>query len=222
MWPPDDGDPDFAPEHRHVIRLHNTMRGLTTLADPRRLAPRPTSAYRGARRGEIRPHTTQRRLMSRSTTVPKLLVSLAGLAVVACQGGDPPPAASLPVPQTAPVTVATTVHADDASTLDGVYTRAQAQRGAAVFEGICSECHETVDWADDAFRARWKDESVFRFWYYIYEQMPDGEPPYTLTREQVTDVLTYILQLNELPVGESELGTDDDSIDKFWLRWAPQ
>ena len=45
-----------------------------------------------------------------------------------------------------------------------------------------------------------------RFWYYIFEQMPEGEPPYTLSREQVTDVVTYILQLNALPEGTAELG----------------
>ena len=52
--------------------------------------------------------------------------------------------------------------------------------------------------------------------------LPNGAPPYSLTREQVTDVLTYILQLNGLPAGNGELGTDDDSIDQYWLRWATQ
>jgi mono/diheme cytochrome c family protein len=172
------------------------------------------------------------------------LVTALPLALMSCQSGDPAPASPGPAPERAdpapvaadpgPAPVATdptpvavapapaVTNSADASTLDGVYTPAQAARGAQVFDNVCSECHKTEEWADDGFRSRWQDESVFGFWYYIYEQMPNGAPPYTLTRVQVTDVLTYILELNGLPVGPAELGTDDDSIDKFWLRWAPQ
>ena len=109
---------------------------------------------------------------------------------------------------------------DDASTLDGIYTVAQAARGARVYDGICSECHDGADdWTDSIFLQRWDGDSVFRFWYFIYERMPHGNP-YTLSREQVTDVLTYILQLNGLPPGDRELLTDDDSLDDYWLYWS--
>ncbi|MDH3223958.1 MAG: cytochrome c [Gemmatimonadota bacterium] len=111
--------------------------------------------------------------------------------------------------------------AGEATTLDGIYTGAQARRGLGVYRQICSDCHDPADWQDEAFLARWNGESVYRFWYYIYEQMPEGEPPYTLSREQVTDVVTYILQLNALPEGPSELGPDEDSIDDHWLYWGP-
>ena len=110
--------------------------------------------------------------------------------------------------------------AGEATTLDGVYTGAQARRGFGVYRQICSNCHEPADWQDDAFLARWNGESVYRFWYYIFEQMPEGEPPYTLSREQVTDVVTYIFQLNALPEGTMELGADEDSIDDHWLYWG--
>ena len=59
---------------------------------------------------------------------------------------------------------------------------------------------------------------MFRLWYWIYERMPHGNPG-SLTREQVTDALTYIFQLNGLPAGGMELGTDDDSIDDYWIIW---
>ena len=135
---------------------------------------------------------------------------------VGCAGT--PPAAE-PAAVDPPVSVANEPTAEP-STLDGVYTVAQAERGLRVFENICSDCHNTEDWQDNGFLARWEGESVFRFWYYIYEQMPEGEPPYSLPREQVTDVLTYILQLNGLPAGAAELGSDDDSIDDHWLHWG--
>lgn len=139
---------------------------------------------------------------------------------------------SAPAPSGAPVEgvpraprIALSFPADDdrageATTLDGVYTVDQARRGFGVYRQICSDCHEPTDWQDDAFLARWNGESVYRFWYYIFEQMPEGEPPYTLTREQVTDVVTYIFQLNGLPEGPAELGADEDSIDDHWLYWG--
>jgi mono/diheme cytochrome c family protein len=106
------------------------------------------------------------------------------------------------------------------NTLEGIYTAAQAQRGRRVFEDACSSCHSTEDWQDELFLARWDGESVYRFWFFIYERMPDDAAPYSLPREQVSDVLTYILQLNGLPYGDGELGSDDDSIDQHWLYWG--
>lgn len=106
------------------------------------------------------------------------------------------------------------------NTLAGIYTVAQAERGRAVFDDICSTCHNAEEWQDEGFKARWNGESIYRFWSWIYERMPDDAPPYSLPREQVSDVLTYILQLNGLPAGDTELGSDDDSIDQHWLYWS--
>jgi mono/diheme cytochrome c family protein len=141
--------------------------------------------------------------------------------VAGCQSGaasDDAGPAPVDAPEEGPATIATV--ADEPSTLDGIFTPAQAARGRQVYEGVCSDCHGTEEWTDAAFLRRWNGESVYRFWYFIYERMPDGEPPYSLPREHVTDVLTYILQLNGLPTGEAELGTDDDSIDDYWLYWS--
>lgn len=147
------------------------------------------------------------------------LLALVPLVLVACQSGpadEGPGEAQAP----APTADAPAPASEEPSTLDGIYTVAQAERGRLVFEEICSQCHETQEWQDDGFLARWEGESVYRFWFYIYEQMPNGSPPYSLPREQVSDVLTYILQLNGLPPGDEELGSDDDSIDQHWLRWG--
>ena len=154
-------------------------------------------------------------------TVAAFSAALSVVVIAACSGA---PTAEEAAPAPAPTAAVEPAPADDneeASTLDGVYTVAQAQRGLGVFDDVCSECHEAVDWQDEGFLERWDNESVYRFWYYIYERMPHGDP-FTLSREQVTDVLTYILQLNGLPPGDQELGTDDDSIDDYWLIWSPE
>ncbi len=108
--------------------------------------------------------------------------------------------------------------ADEPNTTDGIYTDVQAERGHDVFRAICTECHVVNDWTAPAFLNRWEEASVFRLWYWIYERMPHGQPG-TLSRQQVTDALTYILQLNGLPPGETELASDDDTLDDYWIIW---
>jgi hypothetical protein len=107
------------------------------------------------------------------------------------------------------------------NTLEGIYTPAQAQRGRRAYEEICSECHQTEEWQEDLFRARWNGESVYRFWTYIYERMPNGAPPYSLPRETVSDAVAYILQLNGVPAGSEEFGSDEEAIAEHWLYWGP-
>lgn len=106
------------------------------------------------------------------------------------------------------------------NTLSGIYTAEQALRGRQAYEEICSECHQTEEWQEDLFRARWNGESVYRFWNYIYERMPNGAPPYSLPRETVSDAVAYILQLNGVPAGNEEFGSDEDSVAEHWLYWG--
>jgi mono/diheme cytochrome c family protein len=102
--------------------------------------------------------------------------------------------------------------------MDGIYTLAQAERGEEVYLTLCAECHDTEDWTESAFLGRWADQSTFQLWYYINDRMP-YENPWSLTRQQVTDVMTYILHLNDLPTGSEELGITDDDIDQYWIVW---
>lgn len=150
-------------------------------------------------------------------------LALALLTACGSGAGGSPAAATAPAPAAeAPAAAADsrTVEAGaEPTTADGIFTAAQAARGRQLFDDVCSECHETSDWTEAGFRGRWEDQSVFQLWYYINDRMPYNDP-FSLTREQVTDVLTYILQLNDLPAGDAELGSDDDSIDDFWIAWA--
>jgi len=144
--------------------------------------------------------------------------ALAGSSVfvlaAACSAGSTD---STPVP--APAAAPAAARSAEPTTADGIFTLAQAARGAELFRSTCAECHDTADWTEPGFRGRWDGESVFQLWYYINDRMPYDDP-WSLSREQVTDVLTYILQLNDLPSGDTELGTDDDTIDKYWIAWS--
>ena len=144
------------------------------------------------------------------SNIRKLGYGFGLVLLAACQSGAPAPAPT--TPRAAPD------RSGDPTTADGIFTVAQAERGLQLFEGVCSECHDADDWTEVGFRGRWEDQSVFQLWYYINDRMPYDDP-WSLSRQQVTDVLTYILQLNRLPVGDAELATDDDSIDDFWITW---
>lgn len=151
--------------------------------------------------------------MRRIWTTVGGLVALTALA--AC-------GASTPAPETAPAPPPATPPAAETerepSALDGIYTLAQAERGEAVFTAVCSECHDAADWTDRSFLQRWNDKSVYQLYYQIHDTMPYGAPG-SLSRQQYTDVLTYIFHLNDLPTGPEELGADDDDLDDFWLHW---
>jgi mono/diheme cytochrome c family protein len=147
---------------------------------------------------------------------PRVLLGPCLLTFAACSSGSAGPS-SQPAPADAPVAVEE--ERADPTTADGIFTVAQAGRGEALFRSMCSECHEAADWTDNGFKGRWEDESVFQLWYYINDRMPYDDP-WSLSRQQVTDVLTYILKLNGLPAGDSELATDDDSIDDYWIAWT--
>jgi len=158
--------------------------------------------------------------MVRTSFVSGGLVALAFLS--ACSAGtpapgEPPQPVAAPEAEEAPV-AATPTTREDPTTLDGIYTAAQAERGEAVYQELCSECHETEDWTETAFLGRWADQSTFQLWYYINDRMP-YDNPWSLSRQQVTDVITYILRLNDLPTGTEELGTTDDDIDQYWIVW---
>lgn len=137
------------------------------------------------------------------------------LAVAACSSASSGTTMATPPSQPEP---AAEVSADP-TTADGIFTMEQAERGQALYREVCSECHDTEDWTDNAFKGRWEDQSVFQLWYYINDRMPYDDP-WSLSRQQVTDVVTYILQLNDLPTGDAELATDDDSIDDYWIAWG--
>jgi mono/diheme cytochrome c family protein len=152
----------------------------------------------------------------------RTLAAIFALGVfTACSSGAPPATvAPQPAQPAQPASEAAVEDDRDPTTADGIFTAAQAARGAEIFDGVCSECHDHVDWTDAGFRGRWQDQSLFQLWYYINDRMP-YDNPWSLSRQQVTDVLTYILELNQLPAGDAELDTDDDAIDDFWIDWNP-
>lgn len=102
----------------------------------------------------------------------------------------------------------------------GVYTVEQAARGKAVFDARdCVTCHaEDGRHGDDGvppivgpyFMSRWDGHTVGDITAFIAENMPRTKPR-TLTPRDVADVTAYLLKLNELPAGATELPADAEA-----------
>src|SRR5580765_8743995 len=94
---------------------------------------------------------------------------------------------------------------------DGVYTDAQAARGAAVYKEKCASCHGPTlggslapPLAGDAFAATWGGP-LSAIVDKIQATMPANEGMGTLTRAQAADVVAFILQTSKFPAGRAEL-----------------
>jgi mono/diheme cytochrome c family protein len=108
--------------------------------------------------------------------------------------------------------LATALAQGSTTVLDGVYTHAQAARGEAVYSISCIGCHEGLD-ADGpelmgkAFLDRWREDKLESLFTFIKTTMP-GNTPGSLDERAYADVMAYILEVNGLPAGKSELRPD--------------
>ena len=95
---------------------------------------------------------------------------------------------------------------------DGVFSKEQADRGAAAFKTACSECHGN-DLAGDGFApalagadfmGNWTDLSVGDLYERIRISMPPSGPG-GVTPAQKADIVAHILNSNKFPAGTGEL-----------------
>jgi mono/diheme cytochrome c family protein len=95
---------------------------------------------------------------------------------------------------------------------DGVYSEAQAARGGAGFAGRCASCHgadmggtgEAPALSGPKFLSDFDGLSLGDLFDRIRTTMPQDNPG-SLTRDEVADILAYLLQANALPSGVKEL-----------------
>jgi cytochrome c len=101
----------------------------------------------------------------------------------------------------------------------GVFTAAQADRGGGVYAQSCANCHggglEGADMspalAGAAFMASWNDLTLGDLFERIRISMP-ADRPGTLSRQQMADVIAFVLRSNQFPAGETELPTETPAL----------
>jgi S-disulfanyl-L-cysteine oxidoreductase SoxD len=107
------------------------------------------------------------------------------------------------------------VSAQGKTTLDGVYTDAQAARGQTVYTESCSSCHgDDLSGSGQApaltgkdFNVDWNDLAISDLFDRTSGTMP-ADKPGTLKPEQAVDVIAFLLQKGHFPAGQAELPTD--------------
>lgn len=176
-------------EHRTPLKLPGRRGGAIPLPSVRHLG-----SFRVA---EFSPFPSMRLLprliltARNGATVAALSVAAAGLAPLAAGAQD-----STATPPATPRTTA-----------DSSFTEVQAERGAQVFTRVCLECHERVDMSNADFRLKWSGQTTFDLFKNISTTMPDSDPG-ILPRQEYVDVVSYILKLNGVPAGLTDLVED--------------
>ena len=107
------------------------------------------------------------------------------------------------------------VSAQGKTTLDGIYSEAQAARGEKVYTGSCASCHgddlsgggQTPPLAGKEFNSDWNDLSLGDLFDRTRLSMP-ADKPGSLTVEQTADVIAFLLKKGTFPAGPAELPTD--------------
>jgi len=112
----------------------------------------------------------------------------------------------------------------DLTIWDAIYSEAQAARGRDVYSVSCVSCH-AADLRGDSnapslrgmrFMFLWEGRSVGELFTAIQSQMP-SENPNSLPAQNYLDVLAYIFQENNFPVGEEELSAEIDLLNQIGI-----
>jgi mono/diheme cytochrome c family protein len=106
------------------------------------------------------------------------------------------------------------------SSLTGVYSEAQAARGADNYRRYCSACHSTAGHSRDAFKSTWSGRSAAELFDYLRMTMPNDNPG-KLSARQYSDIVAYLLQLNGMPAGAQSLSADARQLDQIRIAiWS--
>ena len=99
-----------------------------------------------------------------------------------------------------------------ATVMDGSYTAAQAERGAAQYSQNCAACHgsglngngEAPALVGGEFISNWAGLTLGDLFERIRTTMPQDNPG-GLSRDAYADILAFLLKANGMPAGTKEL-----------------
>lgn len=114
------------------------------------------------------------------------------------------------------------VSAQGKTTLDGIYTEAQATRGEKVYADACASCHgddlsgggQTPSLAGKEFDGDWNGLPMSDLFDRTQGTMP-ADKPGTMTPAQTAEVIAFLLQKGKYPAGQSELAPDAATLKAF-------
>jgi mono/diheme cytochrome c family protein len=115
--------------------------------------------------------------------------------------------------------------AQEQSVNSGVYTDAQASRGAATFNKECASCHGAgLEGGGDApaltgseFLSNWNGTTVGDLLDRIRISMPPGNPSGVPT-DAKADIIAHVLKTNKYPAGTTEIGKDLEALKQIKIE----
>lgn len=106
---------------------------------------------------------------------------------------------------------------------DGVYSAAQAERGAKLYGDLCSSCHGAEmkagpgapSLAGPDFQFSWDKKKVGDLFDYVKANMPPGGA--SVKDTEYADIIADILKVNGYPAGTAELPAVKADLDAFTI-----
>ena len=133
-----------------------------------------------------------------------VLIAMVAIPALASAGGGDPASPAV---------------ARDRTTWDSVYNTEQADRGQTAYKQVCARCHrDALSGGDEApaltgsaFMSAWNGLTLEELHERIRTTMPTDTPG-VYTKQQVTDVIAYMLRFNGFPAGAKELTHELDAL----------
>lgn len=115
------------------------------------------------------------------------------------------------------------------TTLDGIFTDAEAARGKTAYNNNCSACHmedlsgsgQALPLAGDAFMDIWEGQTMNDLMGLVEGTMPQDRPG-SLEPAMALDIISYVLQQNKFPAGTEELKNDPDALKNILITKKAQ
>jgi mono/diheme cytochrome c family protein len=98
----------------------------------------------------------------------------------------------------------------------GYYSPEQAARGEQAFRQACGACHPTSEFHGRDFEWRWRRQTVWDLYRETTRTMPEDDPG-GLADRSYADIIAYILQINDYPIGDTELIPTEEIMDTIPL-----
>jgi mono/diheme cytochrome c family protein len=103
------------------------------------------------------------------------------------------------------------------STMAGVYSAAQAGRGEETYMSICVACHPAGTYSTPAFKSTWVGRPLSDLFSLVSTTMPKIDPG-GLTPQEYAQVIAYILKLNGVPAGKTDLPADAERLKRIRIE----
>jgi cytochrome c5 len=113
------------------------------------------------------------------------------------------------------------------SVWDGSFTKEQSNRGEGLYNQHCSSCHgpdlsgndEAAPLTGSTFLANWDGLSVGDLTERVRVSMPPNNLG-KLSRQQIVDIISYMLSFNSFPAGKAELDPKPELLKEIRIEAA--